>query len=307
MRIKNLESCIAFLGISVMVLLVGSQCCLAGTGHRVFQDEIQKIRYGLSYQAAEIESFYEAVDDIAQGGSGADKSNLKQKSPTKAFLLSLAVPGLGQLYYGSKIKPVLFVGAEAAGWILRANYSDEGDRLTEEFEAFNRAHWSEGDYRDYLVLAYDTSDEDAITAKEISHHLPDTRTQQYYEMTGKYNQFAWGWDDAVLDGNTLDDYRQTDTIQPITSDPVTPFSARRIAYEDMRGEANNKHRNADRMLAALLVNHVASAIEAFISTKRHNSKAGGGREEFGGWKVSPSLKSIYSKYDTPYLKVTYKF
>lgn len=27
------------------------------------------------------------------------------------------------------------------------------------------------------------------------HHLPDQKTQQYYEMIGKYEQFRWGWDD----------------------------------------------------------------------------------------------------------------
>ncbi|MEW5796303.1 MAG: hypothetical protein AB1772_08060, partial [Candidatus Zixiibacteriota bacterium] len=38
------------------------------------------------------------------------------KSPFKAFILSAVLPGAGQYYMGSRIKPILFLGAEAAAW-----------------------------------------------------------------------------------------------------------------------------------------------------------------------------------------------
>jgi len=155
---------------------------------------------------------------------------------------------------------------------------------------------------------YNERDDKLIHVTEISHHLPDTRTQQYYEMTGKYNQFSWGWDDARLYDSTLADMILAGGPPAITSPAVTPYSERRIAYEDMRGAANDKHRNADRLLAAVMLNHVASAFEAFFTTKRRNSSAGEKKTEFGGeWKITPSLKSYSEKYDTPYIKVTYKF
>ncbi len=31
----------------------------------------------------------------------------------------------------------------------------------------------------------------------VTHSLPSTKTQQYYEMVGKYLQFVYGWKDIV--------------------------------------------------------------------------------------------------------------
>ena len=36
------------------------------------------------------------------------------KSPVRGFFYSLLVPGLGQFYYGSRIKPLVFLSVEAA-------------------------------------------------------------------------------------------------------------------------------------------------------------------------------------------------
>ena len=41
----------------------------------------------------------------------------KLKSPQKAFLLSLLLPGAGQFYTESKTKAKIFVGSEASLWI----------------------------------------------------------------------------------------------------------------------------------------------------------------------------------------------
>lgn len=293
--------------VAIILVMVGRDCCQARSGQPAISQEITRVRYVLSSNMDDQTTFYDAVDDITTGGREDEFEELEQKSPAKAFLLSLAVPGLGQLYYGSKVKPVLFAGAEAAAWILRAKYNSDGDQMIADYEAFNRTHWSENSYSDYLEWSYGERDDEDIQAMEISHHLPDTRTQQYYEMTGKYNQFAWGWDDAVYEGNMLSDYSSANPPPRISAPELTPYSARRIAYEDMRGAANDKHRNADKMLAAIMVNHLASAFEAFFMTKKRNSDQTGDERKFGEWKITPSLKSYTHKYDTPYIKVSYKF
>ncbi|MFQ5454209.1 MAG: hypothetical protein ACE5D6_08490, partial [Candidatus Zixiibacteriota bacterium] len=66
-------------------------------------------------------------EEISFGGS----DDLTLKSPAKAFFLSLAVPGLGQYYYGSKIKPVLFLGAEISSWMFYFKWHNEGNDITD--------------------------------------------------------------------------------------------------------------------------------------------------------------------------------
>ena len=69
-------------------------------------------------------------------------------------------------------------------------------------------HWSKEKYTQWLVDSLGISSDTAIYWNQerqewtyLSHHLPDSKTQQYYQMIGKYEQFRWGWDD-------YDDYTQ---------------------------------------------------------------------------------------------------
>ncbi len=148
-----------------------------------------------------------------------------------------------------------------------------------------------------------TDDEDVpASAIGITHNLPDTRTQQYYEMTGKYDQFAWGWDDAVLDGEVLGP-----NVQAITGPETTPYSANRMFYETRRNDANNSYDKATRMVIVSFANRLFSAFEAFFTTKSINKEARRQAQEFGRVKLDAKLKSFYSWRDTPYVTVTYKF
>lgn len=254
---------------------------------------------------AETEPF--VVDDDPVG------IRVGEKSPGKAFLLSLVVPGAGQWYYGSRIKPFVFLGLEALAWGLHADYHYNGEDLTDEFEAFNRAHWSRDDYANYLDWAYGLTIEDLDTTviPGLTHHLPDTRTQQYYEMTGKYDQFSWGWDDANLDGSVLGTDFDSITTPP-TIDQAVPTSANRDKYETMRDDANHEYKKAGRALVGVVANHIFSAFEAYFMTKHRNNQLPGADRDnskpfLSRLSVKPSLKSVYSRQDTPYVKVTYTF
>jgi hypothetical protein len=238
-------------------------------------------------------------------------SKVKYKSPFKAFLLSAAIPGVGQIYNGSKIKAMAFLGVEVTSWVLHFKYKSDANQETDKFNAFNDLYWSRARYRSYLEKAYNKTDDDQITATEVSHHLPETNTQQYYEMTGKYNQFAWGWDDAILDDMKLTDFSEWGGIDPlpaITSEPSTiPYSAHRMIYEDMRYEANKLYDKADTWLVMTMVNRLVSGFEAYFSAKKHNGDVGESDPEFSNLDMKVSLKSIYAYRDTPYLKLSYKF
>ncbi|MDD4918047.1 MAG: hypothetical protein PHE72_09575 [candidate division Zixibacteria bacterium] len=268
-----------------------------------------EVRYGLA-AAGNLDRW--AAAELAPGDTGQAGTLPGEKSPVKAMLLSLAVPGAGQWYYGSRIKPFVFLGLEALAWGLHAHYHYNGEDMTDEFEAFNREHWSQQAYADYLNWAYDgltIKDLEDTVIPGLTHHLPDTRTQQYYEMTGKYNQFAWGWDDANLQGLMLyADYSQSNP--PPKIDQGVPASPRRDKYEDMRGDANHEFKKAGRMLVGVVVNHVVSGLEAFFMTRHRNRQLRGDdeAEEFlSNLSIEPSLRSVYRFQDTPYVQVNYSF
>ena len=273
----------------------------------VFETELQAIRYDYSLMAM-------AADDFEEISQGADTSMTiikknKYKSPVKAMLLSLAVPGLGQYYYGSKVKSAVFLGTEITAWTLHIMWHQDAEDMTDEFEAFNREHWLESRYSRYLELAFNgyTDDEDIPDSiGGITHHLPNTQTQQYYEMTGKYNQFAWGWDDAVLNDSVLEDYDST-TIKKIASDDTTPYSALRFEYETMRADANDKFNDANKMITVAIINRIISGFEAYFMTRHRNKKADDDSNVFSRVHFEAGLKTFYTYKDTPFFKMSYQF
>jgi hypothetical protein len=271
----------------------------------LFEQEKLKLRFATttaSYDASWA-AFNDGFSDDADDGEG-----VRKKSPFKAFLLSAILPGAGQWYYGSRVKPFLFAGVEATSWVLYATWNKDGDDATDAYEAFNRAHWSREVYeQQYLLYAYGVTDDHLIDAAEISHHLPETQTQQYFEMTGKYDQFAWGWDDAVRNDSTIDDFGPGSPQLRIIREEDAPFSARRLVYEDMRDDANNKYDKARRMIAVSIINRLVSSLEAYFVTKHINSRRGDGRKPYTRVKVRTQLRSYNEALDTPYLNFAYKF
>lgn len=271
----------------------------------VFEREHHRIRYETAFQALGENSGLSADASFSSFVTGSAESS-ELKSPGKAFFYSLAIPGLGQYYYGSKVKPVLFLSAEVASWIFYFKWHGQGDDLTDEYEAFNHEHWYQDRYEDFLLWVYDTTDDNAIDTIGITHHLPDSRSQQYYEMTGKYDQFAWGWDDAERNDSTLYDYDSSNSPGPCIDDGV-PSSENRDTYEGMRDDANNKYDRATRMLFVSIANRLISAFEAYFVTKSRNSRIKRDTWDLTRLKVRTRLKSYHSYGDTPFVTFAYRF
>ncbi len=270
------------------------------------QLELEKVKYSTLSMAYSVDEFSDSEKQLNENfGQEIENSEFSKKSPTKAFLLSLAVPGLGQYYNGSKVKSFIFFGAEVAGIYMNIKFNDDGDKLTDVNEAYSLQHWSRDDYTTYLYTLWGQTSDTAIN--DVTHHLPTTNTQQYYEMTGKYNQFAWGWDDASIGGLSFQDFIDGGDLVKITGDDNTiPTSSRRLQYETMRNDANNKFDKAKQMTYMIMFNHIISAFEALISTNKHNKAMSMSEHEFSQLKIRGAMKSSYSKWDTPYIKITYK-
>lgn len=315
------------MSLGLLLLLSTAPVALADGDASFFESELQKIRYNYDYQSSQ-------TGDLTLNQSGQDNMTLadlaqsdlrplEYKSPGKAFIYSLAVPGLGQLYSGSKWKPLVFLAVEVFGVSQALKYHGNGNDITVEFEQFNRDHWNVPDsiykindtnylaYQAYLMSAYGSlrPDNDTLLEPEgrrgFTHILPNAPTQQYYEMTGKYHQFSWGWDDATLNGENLRDLIEANRVDKALNDYI-PYSENRLTYETMRDDANKQYDKGLKMVFVVMGNHLISAFEAFFATKRHNNSLKYD-QPFSSIEVKPSLRTYNTWKDTPYVTLSYQF
>ncbi len=172
----------------------------------------------------------------------SEKITTGLKSYKTALILSGIFPGAGEIYLGSYKKGAAFGCVEVLCWALYITNNNKGDDIRTEFRAYADENWSESVWRNALIT-YGKNEE------SLSHQLPDEKTQQYYEMIGKYDQFAIGWNDCgEWEG----------------------LSENRLYYEDRRYEHNKHLKRAINMTSIVLLNRVASFIDTILSVKRHN-------------------------------------
>ena len=107
----------------------------------------------------------------------------------------------------------------------------------------------------------------------FSHHIPYFSEQQYYELIGKYYQFAPGWSDYP-DWTTADGYDAA-RINPDVEVPrvrQAGESTQFVVYARDHAHANDLLRRASRISSIIVLNHIAAAIEAAVSAKLHNDR-----------------------------------
>ena len=192
-----------------------------------------------------------------------------EKSPRRAFLFSLLLPGAGEFYAGSKKKAAIFFGLEAVAAGLYFSSNSKGNDVEDEFRAVADEHW---DVEAYLAWRSTTR---AIRNNSFTHALPcssyvetyletgefggcsSSEVQQYYELLGKYDQFVAGWDDLKDErtGNAIAAYTEIDSVENVVSEL-------RLDYEVQRDDSNQYLKRATNIAGLLLVNHVISAIDA---------------------------------------------
>ncbi len=230
--------------------------------------------------------------EMVQAGGGEEElpqvqaSVGEEKSPRRAFLYSVLLPGLGEWYAGSKKRALAFFGVEAVVLGLWSSWKGKGNDLEQDFREVADEHWDPENYlawRDMrdarrnnsfthalpcssdVVEVYIPSRRAMLNAKKDgTAKIPKvdfggcaaTEIQQYYELIGKYDIFQVGWDDLtdMQTGNTID-IASIDSVESSHSD-------RRLVYEGQRNESNKYLKRASTLTGLLLVNHVISAIDA---------------------------------------------
>ncbi|NQT27804.1 hypothetical protein HQ585_20775 [candidate division KSB1 bacterium] len=195
------------------------------------------------------------------------------KKPGRAALFSAILPGTGEMYGGSWLKGALFLGAEISLWAGYLVFYNEGVDWRNQFHDFADQYWSEARYwlsvardayasspTDYAVLEdviYGDADYldyiDLIREYEHENHhhtLPEERIQQYFEVIGKYDFFAVGWEDY-------------DVNKP----ELTPL---RNKYENMRNSSNVEFKRASTCAMVVMANHLISPLDAAWTISKQN-------------------------------------
>ncbi|MBI2427748.1 MAG: hypothetical protein HYV29_02960 [Ignavibacteriales bacterium] len=219
--------------------------------------------------------------------------NERHQNPFYNSLYSLVIPGTGQYHSERYTKAAIFLGTEVALIAYAIISENNGDKKTEEFQKYAEAHWSaeryarwieahgKADYgptsvtfteSDFAAIRnnYDFSKinewEQGAHSEGFSHQLPRFREQQYYELIGKYHQFKFGWSDYPKDANQvpLSDNGQYDNYFD-AEDQVN-------AYATERARANDYYYAASFAASVIVINHVLSALDAYVSTKSFNNE-----------------------------------
>jgi hypothetical protein len=222
------------------------------------------------------------------GGSSMDMGGGGGRSPAIPMLMSLLVPGAGEVYLGYK-RGFLQIALDAASWYGAIHYNDEGDRKADEYYAYADLHWSEGK----LDAAYDSDDLDRPDANfQYSYMVGDgtdyfdvdgytdlplwvsveADRREYYENLGKWDQFVFGWDDYT----DPRDFMDTEDIDiGNLDDPRT--SANRETYRQMRKDSNDAYAKKDQFVYLSIAFRVFSVLQvAYLEGLLFGGGGGGG-------------------------------
>jgi hypothetical protein len=240
--------------------------------------------------------------DAPPGAAFAPIYDFETRSPRRAFLYSLLIPGAGELYAGNKIKAGAFFLADVAAWGSFFMFRAKGNDQEGEFEAFADAHWNPADYWNSLLNIRGI--EEGEDGAEFPHHLPwDTTTHtpiknhEYYENVGKYDQFVWGWDDQDLsDTMAILIYNEGDAPEPFA------HSANRQTYVIMREDANRQFDRATASAIVALTNHLISAFDAAWTAHRFNRST----ERAQRFDLNVKMVNL-DDTPTPWIDVAYRF
>ncbi|MBD3298480.1 MAG: hypothetical protein GF341_07495 [candidate division Zixibacteria bacterium] len=232
----------------------------------------------------------QATDEVPD--FGGDVYGYEPKSSRRAFLQSLVVPGWGQWYYGSRWKPFVFLGLEAAGWYFWSDFRSTGSDLEDQYQVFadgtdpqsGVVRWGFDRYIDGLQEVYEIDDDrqawrnpDTGDSTFFSHHISEDDAEEkndtYYENIGKYDQFAFGWHDFNPNDK---DFGPGDTTYS-DGTPIVFVTEDRQNYVQQRDAANREFNKASTVLILTIGNHLLSAFEAALGAKRYNRS----RDQFG--------------------------
>ncbi len=197
-----------------------------------------------------------AGDEAASASSG--------KRDYVPLLLSVLVPGAGELYMGYTWRGIALVSVEVAAWTGYLHYHDQGMDSRASYETYADAHWdtqkwvNDHDYvypqTGWTIEELEAAGRAASGSGDWPGYTPwvskEEDKQHYYENIGKYDWFISGWSD----------------YDP-TADPLMHDTAVRDQYRAMRRESNDQLDRADTFIYVSIGARVFSIVETILLTR----------------------------------------
>lgn len=228
-----------------------------------------------------------------------------------ALLSSAIIPGSGQAANGKWIRAGAYFLAEVAFIGLHIKNYHDAKAEQRRYKRFANNNWSVVSYANWLVDYHEQNqlsnphiddlesklsgasasynheaDWDKVdiellrdverntpfvfpdkTGNTFSHVMPDYGSQQYYELISKYYQFGSGWNDF---GQNKNGESVNNTYQLNWDGSDMPFNFYRGSR--LAEQFNDSFRFAGNMVSLLILNHIVSAFDAFLSVKIKNNR-----------------------------------
>ena len=181
------------------------------------------------------------------------------KSPSRALLYSLLLPGLGEIYVGdSRTRAAMFISTEVGIWATFFTFRQMGN-------------WNEDDYIEFATANAGVN--------------PENKNDLFWDMVGFYeNRDEYNKVSRV--------YTRENPFFPETPDWDWQWQniADRARYRDIKNDSKSYFRNADWMLAVAGLNRAVSAFFSWRAAKDHNRRL---IDEFGNIRFE-ATPDIYS-------------
>lgn len=219
----------------------------------------------LSKNTEMVSKYFNPVNSTMQDSSNLSREQQLSKMPgyklpKKALFFSAVIPGAGELYAKSYLKAAAFFLIEVGAWTYYGTYTKKANDKEDEYETFADVNW---DSQKWMSWYENVPEEYKTSFTHASHMLElideGRKTQQYYEMIGKYAEFVSGWEGARIDltYEELLEYRNDFTLAD--------------DYMSMRAESNDLFDKAKTGTTIAMLNHLFSAIDAAWTAKKHNN------------------------------------
>ncbi|NGP75884.1 hypothetical protein G3570_04515 [Balneolaceae bacterium YR4-1] len=251
---------------------------------------------------------YESSSALQQSGS---MLNPVRSKPGLALLSSAIVPGTGQAANNKWLRAGAYLAAEAVFFTVHLTRLNDAKQQERQYEQFANNNWSVVTYAKWLVNYYEQNNLSNSAIDELrnqvtglsasyntdidwnvvdiellrmverntpfiypdrsgnnfSHVMPDYGSQQYYELISKYYQYGPGWRDfgSNQNGGSLDNPYKLNWDG--TDMPFNFFRGSSLAER-----FNDNYRLAGNMLSLIVLNHIVSAFDAFLTVKIKNNR-----------------------------------
>lgn len=244
-------------------------------------DNAVKINFNRLELADKLLNHYSNENNIVKFKQNVSPEVAGKKSIAKGIIFSVLLPGAGEFYAKSYLKSAIFLALEAASWIYYASYQSKGNTQTDKFQSYADKYWDVREYARWLKAGPKFTNTSSINPDEpnlevlrqeinacesvnFSHTLPSYKTQQYYELIGKYQNFQGGWTNLNPDFYS-NSYSETSPFYwEYYRDPVF------VNYSYDRQKANDYFNYSKTGIYAAILNHFLSAADAAWSVSIYN-------------------------------------